>query len=161
MNTIVSRRALLRTTALIPVAVVMACAGQSIPAVIQKAAQDASLIGSGLASVMPQLASITSAGTLAMAQSWLDKLNVAASQLATMPTTTAAQPVVQQIEQAVNAIVGVAAPLLAATPAGPILTAATVLLPVIEVAVGLVVAPAAGGMTADQARLILAGATRR
>lgn len=157
MNTL-SRRALLRATAIAPIAALMACAGQTVPQALQQAASDASLIANGLAAVMPQLSPLVSASTLATAQGWLTKLQSAASQLAGIPTTTGAVPLVQQIEQGVNAIVGIAAPLLAATPAGPILTAATVLLPVLETAVGLFVPPAAGGMTPDQARLILAGA---
>ena len=154
----ITRRALLRTSALVPVAVVVACAGQTVPQALQQAAQDAALLATGLAPVIPQLTGFVSASTLATAQTALATLKGAATQLAGIPTTSGAVPVVQQIEQAVNAILGIAAPLLAATPAGPILTAASVLLPVIEAAVGMIVPPAASNMSPDQARLILAGA---
>lgn len=154
MNSL-TRRTLLRAAALIPVAAVVACTGQTVPQALQLAAQDTALLLSGLSPVVSQLTGLVSADSLAAAQGWLGKLQGAAAQLAGLSTTSAAVPVVQQVEQAVNAIVGVAAPLLAVTPAGPILTAASVLLPVIEVAVGMVVPPAAGGMTPAQARQIL------
>lgn len=158
-----SRRSILIGAAGLPAALALeSCAGQqTVPAVLQQAAQDVALLGNGLSTVVPKLSSLVDAGTVAKAQSWLGTITGAAAQLAQLPTTAAAQPIVQQVESAVNAILGVAAPLLAAVPTvGPILTAAAALLPSIESAVGLAVAmiPQAGGMSPDEARLVLAAA---
>ena len=166
-----TRRALLRSTALVPVAAVVACAGQTAAGLPAQLLSDVQTLASGVAGILPTLGAVAGipAATVSQVGGDIAELQQAAGTLSGVATTTAAQPVVQQIEGYVNAIVGIAAPLLAATPAGPILAAATVLLPVIEAAVGLVLPPsappaavaaAASQMTPAQARLILAAARR-
>ena len=130
-------------------------------------ASDASLIATGLQGALANISTLNISGltadkmqTIGLA---LVGLKSVASALALATTTAQAQPLVQQLETDLNAIVGA----LAALPLPPqisvALQAAAILLPVIEAAVGMVIptprptAPAPQHLTPDQARLILQG----
>lgn len=121
-------------------------------------AQDVSTIASGLLGVLPNLpANIVPAATMAKVGEAVADLQKLAAQLSSTATTTAAQPIVQQVEADVNTIVDALAAFPIPPPYSTAIQAAAVLLPVIEVAVGFVVPAktASASMTADQARAAL------
>lgn len=138
-------------------------------------AQDASLIATGLKGALANLGALNIPGltadkvmTIGLAVAGLQTV---ATSLLMATTTAVAQPLVQQIETDLNAIVGALAGLPLPPPISTALQAAAILLPVIETAIGMVLPPTAPAtpaarlaasvtMTADQARLILKGFAR-
>lgn len=156
-----TRRALLRSTALIPVAVVLNGCGTNIPGQVAtvtgigaQVVADLQGLAPALQNAFPSIAKALSSDAGDKVQGYLSQLaGLAAGINASMPTTSA-QPVVQQIAGVVQQIAGVAGPLLP-PPWGIAITAVSALLPVAMAAVGLLTAPQAGGMTPAQARAAL------
>lgn len=172
--TTISRRALLRTASLLPIAgAVVACAGQTAATIAATAAQDIGLIGSGLSGALPALAAsgVVSSSALSQVTGYINNIEQVATSVTTASTVAQGQSAVQQIETLLNSVVSALAGLTLPAPFGPALSAASVLLPVVETAVGLAIttissstaaAPAPqAAMTADEARLILIAATKK
>ena len=133
-------------------------------------ASDASLIATGLQGALANIGNLNISGltadriqTIGLA---LAGLKTVATSLAMATTSAQAQPLVQQLETDLNAIVGALATLPLPPQISVALQAAAILLPVIEAAIGMVIptpaptAPAPQHMTPDQARLILQGFTK-
>jgi hypothetical protein len=108
------------------------------------AANYVSSIATGFLNVLPKFADIEGMPTALMAQigQWIADLQNLAAVIKTTAEATAAQPVVQQVEADVNAIVGALAgfPIIP-PPISTVLTAATFLLPVIEAAINMLLLP--------------------
>lgn len=166
-----TRRALLRTTALIPVVALAACSGMStssssVSGIASQVIQDVSLIATGLSGALPGLLSSgVVTGTVGTnIANIISKITSVASTVTSSLTTVQAQPQIQQLETLVNSLVTTAAGLSLPTPFGPALAAASVLLPVVEAGVGLLVSTAtttaAAAMTPESARLILQAAAK-
>jgi hypothetical protein len=127
-------------------------------------ANDVALIAQGFTGVMPAIDSIPGIPieTIGVVHSAIADLQLRADQIKETASTTEAQPLVQQVEGAFNAIVTALAQIPGLPPVVQIaLQAATILLPVIEAAVHLIVSPrlnaqAAGAhLSTDQARALL------
>lgn len=154
--------ALLATSALLA-----ACNPGQVAQISSEVASDAGIIASGLQGALAGLTTLGIAGlTPAKAQTVGDAIagiKSIASALAGAATASAAQPMVQQLEADLNAIVAALAGLPLPPQIALPLQAATVLLPIIEAAVGMVISnvsalrAAQPGMTADQARALLIG----
>jgi len=168
-----SRRALLAATALaVPSLALVGCAGMSSQQVINTAAQDTATIAAGLKGALANIGTLNIKGLTSdkvqTAEMAVADLQVAAAALAQASTAGAAQPIVQQVEGDVNALVGALAGIQWPPEQKSIATAlaaAQVLVPVIESAVGMVTAatqkPAtSAAMSPDAARAILLGAAR-
>lgn len=126
-------------------------------------AQDVATIASGLLGVLPNLpANIIPSATMAAVGAAVADLQSLASQVSSAASTTAAQPIVKQVETDVNTIVNALAAFPIPAPFSTAIQAAAVLLPIIEVAVGFVVPASAvrGAMTPDQARAALKAVAR-
>ena len=143
---------------LVPLAGCNAVGQTSVPAGLQQAAQDVSLIASGLGSATLSLTGLVPPATLATIQKALTEINQVATLLGQAPTAAAGAPLVQQLEGSINAIVGATATLQLPGKWNAALAAVQVLLPVVEIAVGLVTPPrmARTAMTVEQARATLA-----
>lgn len=156
------RNFLLASTALLGLT---GCKGSSISGSISTVAGDVADLGKAFAGAIPAaLNGLVDAPTLSKVNSWIGTINNVAGQLTALPSGSNTVSLGKQIEDAVNGVLAVAAPLLAAVPTvGPILSAAAVLLPVIETGLGMIVniAPKAGGMSVAQARLVLRAAAAR
>ena len=148
----------------------LAACGTGTPAQqLATVVNDVSTIANAFVNALPALAATTgkiSPVAIANVQQAVATLQTLATQLSGVATTTAAQPIITQVEATVNLIVNTLAPFSVALPPpwGEILPAVAVLLPVVELAVGLVVpasAPlrraAVPGLTPDEARVILHG----
>jgi hypothetical protein len=127
-------------------------------------ASDITDIAQGFLGVTPIIAAIPGLASSALASisDAVGNLQQIAEKVRQAVSTIAAQPLVQQVETNLNAIIAV----LANVPALPpviqvVLQAATILLPLIEAAVNLVIPPrlaaraAATHMSPDQARAVL------
>lgn len=152
----INRRIFLRTTVLVPVGALVACAGY------QSASQlvtDVSLIASGLQGALPGLGTAgVSASAVAQVGKYVSQLQTLAAGVSSALSPNAST--VQQVIAVVGQIASIAGPLLP-PPWGTAIAAAEVLLPVIATAAGLVTAPptaaaVAPAMTPEQARLVLA-----
>lgn len=169
--TMLSRRALLATTALVPAAALVACAGTTVPQALQQAAQDVLLIDNAFVAILPDLGPLLSASTLAIVQQAVTGIQSVAAAITGATTIASAQPLVIQLESDINAIVGAVAGLNLPGTIGQVITAASILLPVIEVALNMILpapTPAmarlraqAAGMTPATARVILRAAAAR
>lgn len=149
-------------------------AGKSVNQVLAVVAQDASTIAGGLRGALPAIgaASGMTPANIANVGVIIADIQSVAGQLATSASTTAAQPLVQQLAGDVNAVI---AALQGVTTLPPqvqlVLTAASVLLPVIMTAVDLLTPPpvavvaqarkATHPLSPDEARAILIGASHR
>lgn len=123
---------------------------------------DAAAVAGGLQAVLGPLVAVVglSPATAATVSNLVGDAAAVAKQLSAAMTTSAAQPLVQQIEADVNGVVAALASLPLPPTISMALMAAQVLLPVIEAAVNLVATPAppkaaASGMTPDGARAYL------
>jgi hypothetical protein len=146
-----------------------ACTAAQVNNALVQAGTDAKLIGNGLLSVLPQLATVAgiTPATLAAVQAAVTGIQTAATAIAAASSASAALPAVQSLEADFNAIIGALASVpLIPPPISTALQAASILLPIIEAAVGLVlpaqaVAPHAMATapasmnTPDSARLFL------
>jgi hypothetical protein len=141
---------------------VSACAGQTGNQVAQTVVTDANTLATGLAAELPALAALPGANAAAIAKIEADvaDLQKATSALSASLTTTQAQPLVQQIEADVNALISVGATLPLPAGINVAFQAAEVLLPVLEAGVNMAapVGVAPGHMTPDQALAILRAA---
>jgi hypothetical protein len=141
---------------------VTACAGQTAAQVTQTVVSDANTLATGLAAELPALAALPGANTVAIAKIEADvaDLQKADAALSASLTTTAAQPIVQQIEADVNGLVSVGATLPLPASVSLAFQAAEVLLPVLEAGVNMAVpvGAAANAMTPAQALAILKAA---
>jgi hypothetical protein len=141
---------------------VSACAGQTGNQVAQTVVTDANTLATGLAAELPALAALPGANTAAIAKIKADvaDLQKATSALSASLTTTEAQPLVQQIEADVNALVAAGATLPLPAGVSVAFQAAEVLLPVLEAGVSMAVpaGAAANAMTPDQAVAVLKAA---
>lgn len=163
----VSRRGFLGIAATTSVAALAACAminpNNTPQENMVQVVADVTNIANAFARSLPQITALSlSANTKAMISADVSDLNAVAKALTSAATTTTAQPLVQKVENDVNAVMDA----VAALPGLPlalsgILQAATVLLPIIEASVGLAVPVAtasrakATGMTPDEARALL------
>ena len=123
-------------------------------------ATDADNIATGLAAAAKDLrdANVLSAAQLVQLDDALSAVQAAAAAVAQATSASAAQPEVEQLAAAVNAMVAALSevPTLPA-PVPEILAAANVMLPVLESAVGLPVpAAASAAMTPSEAERVLA-----
>ena len=123
-------------------------------------ATDADNIATGLAAAAKDLrdANVLSAAQLVQLDDALSAVQAAAAAVAQATSASAAQPEVEQLAAAVNAMVAAISevPTLPA-PVPEILAAANVMLPVLESAVGLPVpAAASAAMTPSEAERVLA-----
>jgi hypothetical protein len=138
---------------------------------LAQVASDAAIIASGLAGALSNIGALNIGGlnadkiqTIGLAIAGLKSV---ATALANATNQSQAQPLVQQIETDLNAIVGALAGLPLPPQISVALQAAAILLPVIETAVNLAVSQIPGTpataaiLSPDQARLILKGAAAR
>lgn len=136
-----NRRSLLKTTALLPVAAIAGCASFSTN--FQKGLQVAQTLADGMAGALSQLGQLGIAGLTPQIAAefgvYVGDLKQLAAKLQTALTEAQAQGVVQQIEAAVNAAIGVLAGLPLPAPISTILQAAAVALPMLEQLFNMVV----------------------
>lgn len=136
-----------------------ACAGGAIS--LPTIATDADNIATGLAAAAKDLrdAKMLTAAQLVQVDDAVSTVQAASAAVATATSAAAAQPEVEQLATAVNAMVAALSevPTLPA-PVPEILAAANVMLPVLESAVGLPApaAASASAMTPDAAARVLA-----
>ena len=161
-----SRRHLLRSSALVPVAVALplgACQ-LTFSQVVATLAADAQLIASGLAGALKQLSTLGlgwfTPAAQAAASNALTGIQQVAASLGQASGQAAAQPLVQQLQTYLAAFL-VALPVnLLPQPAGLIISAAIILLPTLFTAVNLAAPPPVAApvvtLTTDQARTVLA-----
>lgn len=142
------------------------CTNGSVTQNVQTGAQVVQAIATGVEALVPVLtAGGLSPEATAQVQKWSSQIAAAAQQLATLPAGTSAATQVQQIETAVNGIIGVAASVTALPKtAQTVLQALTIALPIMETAYGVIAAvtsttPATAVvppvMTANQAIAVL------
>jgi hypothetical protein len=141
--------AMLATTAL------AACTtGQTNNQIAQTVLNDAITIANSLLNVLPNLPNVppTVAATVTM---YAQQAIAAAQSLSTSLSQTQAQPIIQQIQSAVEAVASAVQPYLAANPtAAGIVTDIQLALPILLSAVGLITgASASPGSTAAMLRL--------
>lgn len=169
-----NRRSLLSSGAFVLLA---GCAlnGQPPSQAIQIAANDVEVIANGLQGALAQIAAENppppgmTPQLIAKIGTYVADLKSLAAAVAQASTTAQAQPLVQQVEADVNAIVAALAVLPLPQPLPAVLAAASILLPVIEASVGLIVTPPAPApaqklrmqMTPGEARAILRGEAQR
>lgn len=138
-----TRRGLLRTTALVPVALAMeGCqSGVLTSANLQKVIDDFNTIADGVAAILPTLGTINGigSGTVALVGKIIAGVEKVAGAVSSTLTETAAAPLVTKLETGVGNVIaalkGVSLPGIIST----ILRDAEMLLPVLKTAVGLVV----------------------
>ena len=148
-------------------------AGCDLNGALSAAATDAQTIAAGLSGAMASLSSLNIPGltpaTVTKVQTAIAAIVTVSKSLSGATSTNSAQPLVQQLEGDVNAVVDALAGLSLPAEISLPLQAAAVLLPVIESAVGLAVSQIssatsakakASPMTADQARALLIGASK-
>ena len=131
------------------------CAGLTAQQVAQKVVTDVELIANGFAKALPALTLPSQyASAVARLAVYMKEVVTISSGISASLTKTAAQPVVAQIIQDINAALGVAAALPLPPPIQQLLVAASILVPVLESGVGLPVTVSASrsSMTPAQAR---------
>lgn len=158
---IISRRALLGSTALVALVGVAGCAssGGALP---QQIITDAGLVLTGIEAVVKGLGTAVPASVAAKIEAYVSEIQAAVASLSGAISTTAAAPTVQNIvslvEQAIALIPAGALP----APLSEAVTAIQVLLPVLLAYVGassppaMQVRAAVARMTPDEARVVLA-----
>ena len=158
----VTRRILLGATVFAPVALAGCATLTGKPnQIAAQVLSDVNLVASGLANALPglQASNVVPAAVMAKAQALVGKIQASAASMSATISKNAAQPIVTQIEQDVNAFAALLAGLPLPPPYAQIVQAAVVLLPVIEIGVGLAVpAGASHAMTPAEARLVLKAA---
>ena len=139
---------------------------------LSAAASDAQTIAAGLSGAMSSLATLQIPGltttTIGKVQTAIAAIVTVANGLSGATSTNTAQPLVQQLEGDVNAVVDALAGLPLPAEIELPLQAAAVLLPLIETAVGMVVSQVTSAakmrattpMTPAQARALLIGASK-
>ena len=139
---------------------------------LSAAASDAQTIAAGLSGAMSSLATLKIPGltatTIGKVQTAIAAIVTVANGLSGATSTNTAQPLVQQLEGDINAVVDALAGLPLPAEIELPLQAATVLLPLIETAVGMVVSQVTSAakmrattpMTPAQARALLIGASK-
>lgn len=145
---LVSRRSLLTQAfalgAVLPV--LASCGTNSFAAGLQQATSDVSLIATGLQSSLAQLTALNvpgmTPGTLAKIGTAIGEIQTVNAALGSVATATQAQPLIAQLEAAINALVATAATLPLPPQIQLPIAAAAILLPVIETAIGLAVSAA-------------------
>lgn len=166
------RREFLTMTASVPlIGILASCAGKSPSSTLAQVITDVGTIAAGLAGVLPSLAKVTgiSQETINNINVWIADLQKAGTAIVSATTVAAAQPIVQQVETDVNAIVAALSGLPLPSAIETVVLAASILLPVIETAVGLALPPSAptarmaasSTMSVDQARLVLRASASR
>jgi ABC-type transporter Mla subunit MlaD len=161
-----TRRALLRTTAIVPLAVI-AAGCSTIQTQLPQFVTDMNTIAAALQSVLPQIQTLTGlpAATLATIQSAITTAQNAAAQVASTiaaGTTTGINGLISGFGSAVSTVAGLIG---GNAPGfiGTLLTAVQTLLPAILSVAGIALAPpamAGPGMTPEMARGILRSAIR-
>lgn len=157
------RRAVLLATCAMGLALGACSTLTKANAAVAAASSDVTIIANGLGDVLTQLGSLGNipADVISTVTKAVSGIKAVASSLSGAATETAAQPLVQQIEGYVNAVVSTLAGLsnLLPSPITLALQGASVLLPVIEGAIGMLTttAPTASAMrmTSAEARLAL------
>lgn len=137
--------------------------------VLSAAINDVEAIAVGFLGVLPQMGTIIglSATVIAEIGAAVGNLQTLAAQIKLVTGTFAAQPIVQQVETEVNAVITMLAGLPLPPPVQIALQAASILLPLIESAVNLAVLPTVtaraerGRLTPEQARNVLRALARR
>lgn len=159
-----SRRAALGGVSMGAVALLAGCAGLTASQVTQKIVTDIDLVANGLAKTIPTIQGLPSQYQPKVNKIVTDigYIRGLTKSISSSMSATAAQPVVSQIVNDVNAVLSAAAALPLPAPISTILLAASVLLPVIEVGVGLPVTASAPktSMTPVEARAILRAAVK-
>lgn len=154
-----TRRHLLRTSALVPIVGLVACAGGTnvLSPDLLKVSTYAKAISDGLTTGLSGLVSLPNL------QNILTQVQQGASDLASVASAVAAQSPVQALATGVTGIVNLLAKAGVPIPASvmQLLQAAQVLVSIIMPIVGLIAAPAAGGMSEAEAMLLLKGAAAK
>lgn len=158
----ISRRTLMTMTSSVALLALAGCSSMARSGLAKQVVDDVAAIAGGLQAVLGPLSTIVgiSPSTLATVSNLVSGITAVAQQVSAATTTSAAQPLVQQIEADVNAVVAALASLPLPPQISMALMAAQVLLPLIEAAVNLVITPAppkavASGMTPNGARIYL------
>lgn len=142
--------------------IVSACA--NFAKIVSQVSQDVSSIASGLLKVLPQAGQIVgiTPDKVAIIGEAVSSLQNLAAKLASATSNAEAQPIVKQVEAAINSIIDALAGIpFIPPPFSTALQAAVVLVPVIETAAGLLVPQqmklraAAVSMSPNQARAFL------
>lgn len=166
----VSRRSLLRSTALVPAALVVAnCSALTGGVSISQVSSDIATIASGLAGILPTIAKVAGVttgvmSTIGTATNDLQKIASAVSSA----TSTAATTMVGTVENVVGGVLSAVSGISLPSSLSTVFSAISALLPAIEQGVGIVtalVAPAparfaraTAAMSPDQARAVLIAA---
>lgn len=157
----ITRRSLLRTTAIVPIVALAACQGvgsavQAVPQFVT----DATTIATALQALLPSLTTITgfSASTLSQIQTWVSEAKNLASELSS--AASAGGSVTSMVSNFGSVVGNVISSLTGSAGASSvvqtIISAASTLLPVILSAAGIAFAQAApASMPVAQARAIL------
>jgi hypothetical protein len=146
--------------------------GTTANKVLAVVAQDAATIASGLEGALPAIGAAAgmSATSVASIGQIIADVQAVSSQLAVAASTSAAQPLVQQLAADVNSIIAALQGVTTLPQQVQLaLTAAAVLLPVILTAVELVIPPppaaaarrSRSSMTPEQARVVLKSVARK
>lgn len=153
-----SRRSLLKTTALFPVAAVAGCAtaGQWLDPTLAQVVADVKTVAAGVQAILPNVASLAgiSQDVVNTVTGIINDVVGVASQVAGAATEAAAKPLVQKLASYISAL----AAAVGAIPGLPpmvqmVIAAAEVLVPAIAQVLGIVgVQAAKPTMTVDQAR---------
>jgi hypothetical protein len=135
---------------------------QTFSKTLAQIVSDVSLIANGIGSILPQLSALAGLSDSARTtiQAAIAGIKLVADQIKGIASTADGQPLIQQLEGYLNAIISALAMLPLPPQISVILQAAMVLLPILEALVGLLMKPAANrfgsAMSPDAARLVLA-----
>jgi hypothetical protein len=168
-----TRREIISRTALVGAGVTLfGCTAAQVNSALSQVATDAQTLSAGLSGAMASLSTLNIPGLtptiIGRVQTAIASVVTVANALSGATSTNSAQPLVQQLEGDVNAVVDALAGLPLPAEIELPLQAAAVLLPVIETAVGLAISQvtasarlrATAPMSAAQARAILTGAAK-
>jgi hypothetical protein len=131
-----------------------------------RAAADVALIAKGLRAVVPELGGVAGldAATVTKIDRAIGDIEQVATAIGKAQTTTAARPLVAEVEDDLGVVTDALAGLKLPGKAGEAIAAAETLLPIVEVAVNLALPArarlASGALAPGEARHILAGAAR-
>lgn len=162
----ITRRALLRSSALAPVALAVGCSQLSSAAIALPAiAADFTTVADAVTSILPALSSIAgiTTGTIATITGWIGTIEKAAGAVASAASNSAAQPLVTTLMNGVSGVIAALSGVKLPSSVSTILADAQTLLPVITAAVGIIsnipLAADPAAVAAARSRLEMAAAT--
>ncbi|MGH2638620.1 MAG: hypothetical protein ACRDF4_04980 [Rhabdochlamydiaceae bacterium] len=152
----ITKRLLLTTSAFLPFALLIGCAGKTATQVTETVVSDAAVVSNAVATIFSDLSNTLPADIVASARSLALSVAKAASDLKTTLTLNAAQPVVNQFEAAASTFLLDLAPFTKSNSnLSAIVSDINIILPVIVAAVQLVAAAPSNQLEVNHARQYL------